>query len=472
MKLNQGDTAYDFLAVLCSMLPKEQERKCAIKWKTAGYNKVEKAIKEYQKYVDIILKSSLEQYALDDQAVCQINQFLEQAEEPDEQMMNEIYLLAVRIEKQLSACTELICEGMVTRLKPLNRNYRETGISIYPYFAPEWDTGKSERNREYLLNTEFANHIMIRAEDESPFEIAMHYWNDTGLLRRAEQGWSLKIAITPVHDSLTLKTREEELEEGTVLCVEGVEDEEKVEERIQRIFATLFTGEYSIIIFPEAVGTAKVEEKIKETMRFHPEYCTFVLLPTYCENGDNILTVLGPGGLEVLRTKKGTPFIMQEDTGILKREKLNYTNVLNILVTRELGNVAFPVCAELVDPACYDVLCRVGRADTILCPSYSPGIGAFEKTLMKGIAAMMMGVWVNTCSARYVSRSGNVSDVVGMVQIPDGGPEGETLHRIRRECSGKCRESGCFFEIVITCEEKTFRVQSKMYDVYRMGGVS
>ena len=60
MKLNQGDTAYDFLAVLCSMLPKEQERKCAIKWKTAGYNKVEKAIKEYQKYVDIILKSSLE----------------------------------------------------------------------------------------------------------------------------------------------------------------------------------------------------------------------------------------------------------------------------------------------------------------------------------------------------------------------------------------------------------------------------
>ena len=112
MKLNQGDTAYDFLAVLCSMLPKEQERKCAIKWKTAGYNKVEKAIKEYQKYVDIILKSSLETRDLVyDQAVCQINQFLEQAEEPDEQMMNEIYLLAVRIEKQLSACTELICEG-------------------------------------------------------------------------------------------------------------------------------------------------------------------------------------------------------------------------------------------------------------------------------------------------------------------------------------------------------------------------
>lgn len=35
MRLTVGSTAYDLLAYLCSCIPKEYERKIAIKWKNA-----------------------------------------------------------------------------------------------------------------------------------------------------------------------------------------------------------------------------------------------------------------------------------------------------------------------------------------------------------------------------------------------------------------------------------------------------
>lgn len=208
---------------------------------------------------------------------------------------------------------------MIYRLMPLNANYIETGISLYPYFPPLWDTSKSERKRGLNLNARFKHYIMLRNEDARPFSIIMHYWNDKGFLQIEKHGWSLRVALTPVWDSAVLNTIDIDSETGKEIQVEGVINESELGKRILDIFDKIFENEFSLIIFPEALGNPDLIDAIQYRMRLHPERCTFVALPTYSCGKRNTLVVLGPGGVEILRKDKGTAFIMNTGNALKKR---------------------------------------------------------------------------------------------------------------------------------------------------------
>ena len=47
MELTAGSNVFDLLACLCSRIPKEDERKFAIKWKTVSKNNVKKILTKY-----------------------------------------------------------------------------------------------------------------------------------------------------------------------------------------------------------------------------------------------------------------------------------------------------------------------------------------------------------------------------------------------------------------------------------------
>ncbi|MDE6601497.1 MAG: hypothetical protein K2K90_04925 [Lachnospiraceae bacterium] len=298
----KGSTVFDVLAYLCSMFTKEEERYYAIQWVTADEKHVGRVINTYRNFLAIILNASANEYRLDDKDLSYLNEVLEKMEKQVNK--GDIFRLIIEIEKRMDMYSGWQNRGVIYDLKPLNVNVGETGIAVYPRVRPSWDTDKSERNRERRFNTSFTNYMMVRAQDVLPFEIIMHYWNDRGVLHAMEGGWSLRVALAPVMDDAELKTEERDLAVGYTVGVEGLINEEKVTERVLRVFDQMFSEEYGIIVFPEALGTEGALSGIKSKMREHPEICTFVIAPTICADGTNVLVVLGPGGVECLRHKK------------------------------------------------------------------------------------------------------------------------------------------------------------------------
>lgn len=456
--LNIDSNVFDLLAMLCSFFSKEDERKCAIRWLTANEEQIRKLNNRYKKMQDIVLKAVACEYKFSEADIAYLNDELKWIEENIKDIQDDIYLLIIRMENTLEAYSSWQNNNPIYHLAPLNLNVEKCGIAIYPRLSPRWNTKKSERNRVRIFNAKFKNYMMIRTEEVQPFEIVMHYWNDQGVLKVYENGWKMPMALSPVMDYADLNTVPYESAEGKTVSVEGLKNDEEVTNRVLQIFDILFSREYSIIVFPEALGTSEVVKEIKKKMRMHPEYCTFVLLPTICEKGSNSLIVLGPDGIEVLRHEKAVPFILIGKDGAEERESLEYKKEIHLLMTKELGLVAFVICAELLDPDFYHILTNVAMVDTIICPSFSPGINAFKETMLKGVPAKILQVYVNTCSAKAVSRNGQVSDTLVLVQVPNMDKK-VPIEFFERECGGECAKTACYFDIAIIYQENRFVVE-------------
>lgn len=462
MQLNRNSTVFELLAVLCSCLTKEEERKYAIAWVTADEQHIRDIIKKYRNFLAVILNASANEYRFSSEEIEYLNTELRNIKKEckdNDSTKEEVYRLAIETEKRIDMYSSWQNQGVIYRLEPLNTNVKSTGIAIYPHMMPLWDTEKSERNRERRLNTSFANYMMVRLDDVSPFDVVMHYWNDQGLLRETKEGWQLRVAMSPVMDSAELIMDENSTASGYTVSVNGLKNEKVVMERELCIFDEIFSKEYGIIVFPEILGTEAVLDAIKSRMREYPEKCCFVVVPTICRDGKNTLVVLGPGGTECLRQEKTTPAIVLTKDGKAEREDLVYANEVHVLITRELGLIAFAICAELLDPDFYRLIVDTLLTDTIICPSFSPGITAFHDTLLKGTAAKLLQLYINTCSAKAASRTGRVPEPLGFVQMPDS-EERNHMQDVHRECQGVCSQKICYFDILITYKNRKFYVTS------------
>lgn len=457
MVLNGNSTVFDLFAYLCSLFTKEEERLYAIQWVAIEEKHFRRIIDTYKNFLAVILNASANEYRFDEISISYMNKELEKIRK--EKDKTDIFWLIIEVEKRLDMYSDWQNRGVVYRLEPLNTNVKETGIAVYPRIMPPWNTEKSERNRERRFNTNFVNHIIMRSEDVSPFEIVMHYWNDRGVLQEVENGWKLRVGLAPVMDDAELKTEERDLAVGYTVGVEGIANKETVTERVLRIFDQMFSEEYGIIVFPEALGTEEALSGIKCKMRERPELCTFVVAPTICCDGTNMLVVLGPGGIECLRQKKTTPAILITKDGKAEREDLIFGNEVHLLITHELGLTAFPICAELLDPDYYRLIVNTALVDTIICASFSPGVSAFHDTILKGTAAKLLQLYINTCSAKAVSRSGRVMPPIGFVHVPCSDEEFQ-IRNMEWECMGECPRGICYFDITIIYKDKIFQVES------------
>lgn len=462
MQLEKNSNAFDLLAFLCSFFTKEKERECSEMRCASIPHNVQSVLEKYKNLLAIVLNVSANEYRFNSEEIQYINGYLQELEEDckaDAMEFGPLYLLIIEIEHCIERYSYWQGRGVIFRMDPLNSNYDETDIYIYPHYLPAWNTDKSERNRSRTFNAKFANHVMVRKGDVSPFEIAMYYWNDDGLTQKLKDGWKLKVALSPVMDYAQIDTEEVEDENGKGKRVNGVKNETEVEERVLRIFDAVFEKQYGIIVFPEMLGSEGTLKEIKKRMQKHPEIYSFVLLPTICGGEKNKLIVLGPGGTELLLKEKGTAFIEQDESGESYRERLQYSNQMDLLITKELGNIAFPICAELLEPQYYSKMIEEGHADFIITPSFSPGYQAFMKTLKKGEAAMTLSLWVNCCSAKAVSRNGRVPEVVAAVQLPSSTNDNESVQQIKPQCDFVCSDEICYFDITIVYQNQRFYVQ-------------
>ena len=62
-----------------------------------------------------------------------------------------------------------------------------------------------------------------------------------------------------------------EFDDDDAILVEGIENENEISGRILATFQQLFYEDYSVIMFPEALGTEQLVLDIQNIMRFLPE---------------------------------------------------------------------------------------------------------------------------------------------------------------------------------------------------------
>lgn len=418
---------------------------------TASQEYIDKVLKKYQHFMEIVLEANAYNYELADEGICYINGVLEQFCRDED--LDEVYLLIRLIERRIDAYNPDRKDDFIEEIEALNGNFCETGIRVYPRYEPGWDTAKSERKRARTFNAYFSNYIIVRTENMEPFEITAHVLHEEGILKGDEM--ALRIALSPVTDTAVLECRIDKKEQGDTVLVEGVQNRIEVTGRILSTFQELFYQDYSFIIFPEALGTEQLVSDMQAIMRCRPDIYTFVLVPTICGNGQNVLTVLGPGGIKFIEQSKVTPFYLQDKEGGMYREYLQYTRQIHVLMTREMGNIVFPICADFLDPDYYRVIENVILADTVLCPSLSPGNQAFFKQLIKGASSAMLCVWINSCSAKELSKKGTVPEPVFALQLPNYEVE-ESLYYSGRICDGECSSRYCYIDIELVHKKGKF----------------
>lgn len=450
-----GETVYDFLAELCALMDKEKERQCAIQRTGMEERHYKKMMEKYEPFLKMVLNSISNEYIFNNTELVHIDKLLQQL---GRESSDDIFHLAVAVEQIIPEYNGWLEKTVFHSVSPMNKNCGETGIEIYPRTMPLWRLDKSERNRRRILNSYLKNYIVVRKSDVLPFQLDVTYWNDKGLFRKTESGYEFSVALSPAMDYAELLTENAENQEGHTVTVQGLKNEEAVTKRILNIFDQLFMKRYSMIVFTEGLGTEKLVNEVKERMSIYPDYCTIVVLPTICKDNINRLIVLGPGGVTCLQHDKAAPFILCGDDGIERREQLKYTNRIPVLITQELGMAAFPICAEFIDPDYYQTMVEDAMINTIICPSLSPGIQAFKDTMEKGKVSKILQLYINTCSAKAVSRKKQVPEPLGMVQLPYS-KQSIPLYEMERICNNKCSKTMCYFDIRIAYRDQMFYLE-------------
>lgn len=77
LELASTSTVFDVLAAICSLLTKEEERRCAIKWETATKSQITRFLRKYKNFLEVILNCSMQEYTFNNDEIELINDVLD-----------------------------------------------------------------------------------------------------------------------------------------------------------------------------------------------------------------------------------------------------------------------------------------------------------------------------------------------------------------------------------------------------------
>ena len=350
---------------------------------------------------------------------------------------------------------------VTVKLDPLNTNYKKTGIEIYPRVLPFWSLHKSVMTRTLDLNRCMTNFWCLQEQNEHGLRIIPYYMKSPVFADKFEKERGLVVALSPICKNVKLKfKRKEENEVRTIGDIEV----ENMEELLRRMKATLehaLDKGANVIIFPEMLGGDTVENLVREVMERHSCQPVLCVLPSYCKGRCNQVTLLGPNGRKIFTQNKVTPFMPRLD-GKDYIEDIELGNEIHVLLVEGLGMVVLPICADLLEGKYEQIIYDHIPANMIICPSFSPGIGAFHETALRGASTYAMTYWLNTCAAEgcglFEKHYG--FHTVAFAQLPGAVRNGEAFCNCDRTCNGVCSENICYFRMKVTYENGRFHANS------------
>lgn len=128
MILGKGKTVFDLLALLCSMLTKEDERKHSIEWVVAGEEHIRDFINKYKNILAVILNASANEYRFTDDQTAYLNNVLIQMEKECKSSTEDIYRLAIEVEKRIDMYSKWQNQGVFIDWSRLIQITRKQGL--------------------------------------------------------------------------------------------------------------------------------------------------------------------------------------------------------------------------------------------------------------------------------------------------------------------------------------------------------
>lgn len=451
-------TVFNLLAFICSCFDGKQERTCVAKWSNLPREKMDEILNTYSSLIECIHKAVKNEYNI---LECDKNFVIDEINKvcsKDSSMLN-LFLILLQVELAIGDFSNCYHnnprynynQDIFAELEPLNSNHEKVKIKIYPHIKTIWSAKTTISNTTFNFNAKFNYYNIIKNSDESYFSVKYYYWDSNELADSILSSNTLKIAVSPICNNALVDMVEDE---DNNIIVNGLSNEEYVNNKVIDNFTQLFKENFNIIFFPEVIGSKKLIEKFQAIMLNSPTQQSFVILPTYYDNNINKAVLLGPSGLELFVQNKNSPFILKGKDSIKKPEKIEIDNTIKVLLIKGVGSIAIPICADLLDNGYEDTINRIAPASIVLCPSFSPGINLFENVLNQGYAFGKLSIWCNTCSVANMKDINNYDiDVlgIGLIQPPTKRNSNNNLIRLMRRCAGKCKNV-CYFDILFNID--------------------
>lgn len=340
-------------------------------------------------------------------------------------------------------------EASVSLMRQLNTNAEELGIIVLPKLYCCWSRkGKTEdKFTESSLGTGI-NELMqyyyyVNVEELGGYSLVNYMMKG---FRRTESHDFLRIAVSPLTNGNVLAVKKYEIDKERKIGIAGVGSEavvqecgqkveeqfyvskEELESRTIKVIEAAAVIQADILMFPEMLGTKEMITKGLKALAdlyMEEEKCPpiLTLLPTVWEcrdcdgrdapweKGNNTNTLYAAcGGSIINGTELKETFSQQKQVPYLEKTKNLSAAVEDIISDKQihvlhipnLGRIAFPICADLLDDYYREMLIQKLGATLILCPSFSKGFDDFIQRCNAGNTYGCRIVWCNSCAVRHL----------------------------------------------------------------------
>ena len=382
----------------------------------------------------------------------------------------------------------------------LNDNEDETGILILPHVKGPQTIHKMadrqdpetiiERGRvnatkwDKPLNARLRNFYFVEKEELDGFDLENVIYE--GILNE-RQLRSLKIAVTPLCSKPipeVLNYDDNVVEKDAsgnprrFLDFIQVINPSEIEADFAKCYEVACKNDVDILIAPEMFGTTAMygEDEMGYNHYFRQLGREFngegslglILAPSYWNKNQNKANFYTRSGKKIGEQYKQHRYGFHGKHGPCKENLKNIPKKICLIHIPNWGRLAILICVDFLHAAYRQLIVSALQADFLLCPSFSPGNGNFEKALPAQMEFDCYAIWINCCTASRPNSRSPMPDYVGGICAPTVSSRSPIV-RLTPTCQGTCRK-GCLFvaELPLNCAGESIHedAEIKCYHIW------
>lgn len=331
----------------------------------------------------------------------------------------------------------------------LNENWKKYKIGLLPRCECCWERHHRGSQHYNRIDNFIQNFLIIDYRVWENWRI-MHHFLTTSLMAKAEENKKLTVVISPYKTGDDFAVKKYISNEEQKFSVQYTGNAEADTDKVKRVIDLAAENRASIVIFPEMLGNATMEDAISDYLMEPSRQergCSpdLILLPTIWSDHTNTACLLDGTGATICRQCKQYPYMLPDGY----EEDIVPDRVIHLIHGEGIGRIVIMICRDFLTA---DYLSRVltGLKTTlILIPSYSTGDHDFEQIFGKLLSEDCCAIWTNTCSVvKKQQREGKVGMVLQAGKVRVG------IRERYKEftCPGACEGQECTDPNIRICE--------------------
>ncbi len=360
----------------------------------------------------------------------------------------------------------------------LNDNYKECDIFLLPRVVCGWEHENRDAYTSYTIFYYLRNFYYLTQADIINYQVE-NILMSKELLWEAVERRELRIMVSPVTGEKAVEITEPYTKSGSQFtAVKSIrsETENRIKEKALNILKQAAAEEADILVFPEMLGTEAIAESImlelenRETI-VDNKFPALTMCPTIWKDHVNYCRVLNDTGEMICEQQKhhGVDLSdhiwndLKEDLrGASARdhyvkEDIRSDQKIYVLHCYGIGRIAVVICKDFIITGYLKIIVEKLRISLVIVPSFTCNDYQFKLIMPKYAELDCNIVWLNTCSARWLSKAGEMkADVTSAFLSGKGGVDAQQKG-MKDFCGKQCKcEEECIhtYRISLDMEEK------------------